>query len=403
MPLSRLLTPTLRRQIGRFGPQMGRRRWIDILRAASGAGIGILITTLIVATLPHSEAAGIYLVSSFASTAVLLFVLPNSPLAQPWSALVGMMVSALVPIAVLSVVPPPWADGLAVAGAIMAMMALRALHPPAAGIALLAVLEFEADNPLDFSFALMPVAALTAVLIVFAMLWNRLFGIPYPSRPLLAGQAPGASLPGNRTPLTEDDLDKLLLEFQASANLGAADLARLVAAAEHRGAEALMQHTTVGDIMSANPISVPPEAPLSEIVRKMEATGVKNLTVTDSEGRFLGVVDQTRAMARLASDLEKLRRPFRLRAAPPEAEARALMNPDVRPVSRATPVWTLIERLSAHDARIIPVIEAGRLVGVASRRDLVRLFLEHAPKPESAPPSEPPSETASTPPTAPDP
>lgn len=69
------------------------------------------------------------LVAPLGATAVLVFCVPNSPLAQPWSAVVGNVTSAIVALLVLRFVPAPWATGGAVGAAVVAMMLMRALHP----------------------------------------------------------------------------------------------------------------------------------------------------------------------------------------------------------------------------------------------------------------------------------
>ncbi|KEO61458.1 HPP family protein [Thioclava indica] len=359
---------------------MGRRPGVDILRGAIGAGLAIFFVTFIVTLLPHSRQANIYLVSSFASTAVLLFVLPNSPLAQPWASMLGMLISAVVPILVLQIIPPPYADGLAVAAAIATMMAARALHPPAAGIALLVVLEHEAGIHLGLGFAVFPIATLTGVLIVFAMIYNRFFGISYPTRPLSSNAARDIGTRGPARTLSQRDLADLLVEFNHSANLAPADLARLLAAAEHRAAEALLAETLVRDVMTHNPVSVTPEAPLSEIVSKMTTLNVHTLPVVDSLGYYLGLVDQHDALDELFKEFDLLRRPFRFRAAPPEAEARAILHTDMQTVEGDTPVGTLLERLARREARVVPVTEAGHLTGILTRTDIMALLLKHSPE-----------------------
>lgn len=369
----------LRRQLRRFGPSMGRRPTVDILRGAIGAGLAILLVTVIVRTLPHSREAGIHLVSSFASTALLLFVLPNSPLAQPWSSMMGMIISAVVPIAVLKLIPPPYADGLAVTAAIVAMMAARALHPPAAGIALLAVLEYENGHQLGFDFAIFPIGAMTAILVLFAIGYNRLFGIPYPTRPLARDPPHPAHARRPARTLSQRDLSNLLVAFNQSANMAPADLARLMEAAGHRAAGALLADTRVRDLMTRNPATVGPEAPLTEIVRKMTQCNLHTLPVVDSEGSYLGVVDQHDALAELFREFDLLRRPFRLRTTPPEAEVRTIFHTDIETVDGDTPIGALLERLADREARVVPVTEGHRLVGILTRTDIVALLLDHAP------------------------
>ncbi|HEY0276542.1 MAG TPA: HPP family protein [Paenirhodobacter sp.] len=368
----------------RFGPQMGRRPVVDIVRSALGAGVAILLCAMALRLLPHARETGLFLVSGFAAMTVLLFVLPNSPLAQPWSAMVGMMVSTTVAITVLKLVPAPYADGIAVTLAIAAMMAVRALHPPAAGMALYCALEFEAGRPLGYEFLLFPVGVVTLALIAVAVVWNGAFGIRYPARP--ATPATGAPRNAPRQRLPDTDLAALLVDFDQSANVGAADLGRMIDAAQQRAAHALLIGTRVADIMTTAPATVSPETPLTDIVRKMVAFGVKSLPVTDNEGHFLGLVDERHTMARLARELVTARRRgFGLRTAPPEPEARILMGHEITPVTPEDPVGALLHRLSDHRARAIPVTRAGKLVGIVSRTDLVALLLSHAPVEIAAP------------------
>ncbi|HEY0214395.1 MAG TPA: HPP family protein [Paenirhodobacter sp.] len=366
-----------RNVLRRFGPQMGRRRAVDIVRSAVGAGIAILLCALSLRMLPHARETGLFLVSGFAAMSVLLFVLPNSPLAQPWSALVGMMVSTTVALTVLKLVPAPYADGIAVTLAIAAMMAVRALHPPAAGMALYCALEFEAGRPLGYEFLLFPTGVMTVALIVLAMLWNTAFGIRYPVRAVVSPPQTPRSHPRQR--LSDAELAVLLADFNQSANVGATDLGRMIDAAQQRSAHALLIGTRVSDIMTPAPATVAPEASLTEIARKMIVLGVKSLPVTDSEGHLLGLVDERHLMARLTREMGAQRRGLGLRAAPPEPEARALMGTEFNPVQPEDPVSDLLARLSDHRALAIPVTRAGKLVGIVSRTDLVALLLSHAP------------------------
>lgn len=64
------------------------------IRASAGAMFGLLITGLISYTVLGSHSAS--LIAPMGASAVLLFCLPASPLAQPWSIVAGNMVSALI-------------------------------------------------------------------------------------------------------------------------------------------------------------------------------------------------------------------------------------------------------------------------------------------------------------------
>lgn len=151
-------------------------------RAGIGALLGIGLCVLAITFLDALGIPGLFLVAPLGATAVLVFCVPNSPLAQPWSAVTGHVISALVALFVVSVVPAPWAAGVAVGGAIAAMMLIRALHPPGGAVALLIALDPASPTETGPLFALLPVGLTTAILVIAAIGYNRLTGRVYPFR-----------------------------------------------------------------------------------------------------------------------------------------------------------------------------------------------------------------------------
>ncbi|UFH51096.1 HPP family protein [Pseudomonas sp. KNUC1026] len=110
------------------------------LRASIGAALGILLAALGAAWWSQGLAAhtspllALVLVAPLGASAVLVFALPSSPLAQPWSVIGGNTLSALVGIACSRWVPDATvAAAMAVGLAIAVMMALRCLHPRGRG------------------------------------------------------------------------------------------------------------------------------------------------------------------------------------------------------------------------------------------------------------------------------
>ena len=90
----------------------------DRMIACIGALFGIAVTAL-VCRVTASDVTLPYLVAPIGASAVLLFAVPASPLAQPWSIVGGNTVSALIGIAMAKLVTDPaLAAGLAVALAI---------------------------------------------------------------------------------------------------------------------------------------------------------------------------------------------------------------------------------------------------------------------------------------------
>ena len=109
-----------------FAPAMGGPKAVDLVRAGIGAGLGLLLAGLAL------QGLGIgWLIAPFGASAVLVYAVPNSPLAQPWSVVMGNALSALVALAVITALPhADWAVPLAVGLAIATMLATRA-RPPA--------------------------------------------------------------------------------------------------------------------------------------------------------------------------------------------------------------------------------------------------------------------------------
>ena len=78
------------------------------------------------------------LIAPMGASAILLFAVPASPLAQPWPVIGGHMVAALVGVTIAHLVGTPMlAAPLAVALSFGAMTIFRCVHPPSGAIALI--------------------------------------------------------------------------------------------------------------------------------------------------------------------------------------------------------------------------------------------------------------------------
>ena len=125
------------------------------------------------------------------ASAVLLFAVPASPLAQPWSIMGGNTVSALVGVScALLLGPTGLAAGLAGVLAIAFMFSLRCLHPPGGAVAMTAVLGGSAVTHLGYQFAFWPVALNSALMLLAALLFNRLARRRYPHHRVVGWASP---------------------------------------------------------------------------------------------------------------------------------------------------------------------------------------------------------------------
>ncbi|MDB5258313.1 MAG: hypothetical protein JWM14_3008 [Chitinophagaceae bacterium] len=131
----------------------------------------------------------LFLIGSFGASAVLIYGVTNSPLAQPRNLIGGHVVSAIVGVSIYKVcyfLPPDlmWLSAaLAVSLAIVAMQMTKTLHPPGGATALIANIGSEKIKSLGYWYVITPV--LTGVLIMFAvaMIVNNIpEGRSYPAK-----------------------------------------------------------------------------------------------------------------------------------------------------------------------------------------------------------------------------
>jgi CBS domain-containing membrane protein len=121
-----------------------------------------------------------WLMASLGASALLVFALPQSPLAQPWAVIAGNTLSALVGISCANLIPfPIWAMAIAASISILGMFMLRCLHPPAAAVALIAVL----GHVLHYRYSIFPVMVDSILLVVAGGIYAKLTGKNYPNHP----------------------------------------------------------------------------------------------------------------------------------------------------------------------------------------------------------------------------
>ena len=375
--MSRLPSP-IRRALRSLGP-VATVPLTESGRAALGAMLGIGIA----AFLASAAADGLFLrhfvlMAPFGATATLIFAAPNSPLAQPWPVFVGTLVSALVAVAVSMAVPQTVvAAPLAVALAIFVMALCRATHPPGGAVALMVPLAGPAHA--DPAWPFLPLAVGTLLLIGIGVLFARATGRRYPFRHVGDANAVGTGDPDpvERTGLSEDELAGILVRYRQSLNLGVEDLARLIAAAEVEAAGNRIGAGTVASIMSRDLVTVAPDTPLDEIAGLFVRHGFTSLPVVDPNGLFRGVIFQLHLIARQAAAPQR-RRP--LAPAPDRALARDIMDATPVTAAPATPVAALLVPLAISGTDAVPILDAGRLVGIVTQTDLIAALARHVPE-----------------------
>jgi CBS domain-containing membrane protein len=156
-------------------------KWAERLRAVTGAFLGLLTVFVIAKYLGELSGVNEWLMASLGASALLVFALPGSPMAQPWAVIAGNTVSALIGISCFHLVGEPLlALPLAAALSILGMFILRCLHPPAAAVSLIVVLGQIAN----YRYALFPVMVDSVLLVLAGAAYSNLTGKPYPNKPV---------------------------------------------------------------------------------------------------------------------------------------------------------------------------------------------------------------------------
>jgi CBS domain-containing membrane protein len=206
-----------------FGQDQAQVAWPERIRATIGAFIGLICTVALGKFVGEWVGVNEWLMASLGASALLIFVTPSSPMAQPWAVIAGNVLSALVGISCSLLIPNPYiAIPVAASSAIMGMFLLRCLHPPAAAVALIAVL----GHITSYRYALFPVMIDSVTLCLLAVIYNSATGKRYPTRP-----APivieSAQEKRSREEI-EKNLDVLLAEYQEVVDIDRAELIHII-------------------------------------------------------------------------------------------------------------------------------------------------------------------------------
>jgi len=350
-------------------------------RAVAGAALGLLFAAVFSRALAASGQASAWLVAPLGASAVLVFGLPASPLAQPWAVLAGNTVSALVGIACANLLPDPAvAACAAVALSIALMLRLHCLHPPGGAAALLMVVT----HTTRFQFALFPVLLNSVLLVLVGILYNSFTGRPYPRAP---AAAPGLRPVAGRR-FTEADLDVALAHYNQVVDISRADLQELLEHAEMAATRRKLGALSCQDVMSDAPVAVQFGTPLREAWDTMRARRIKALPIVDRAGRLVGIVTLA-DFVRLADAGPGEGLGGRLRAVlrasglthgeRPEVVGQ-VMTRSVRVASADRPLADLLPVFAEDGHHHIPIVDGERrLVGMITQTDLVRALYRQAP------------------------
>ena len=221
--------------IGFFFPRQVTVSHREKLFSALGAFAVIMVVALVSHHFLGPEHLP-FLAASMGASTVLVLASPHSPFSQPWPLIGGHFVAALIGITCAALVPDLYiAASLAVSLPVLAMFYLRCIHPPGGGTALLVVIGGSKITGLGYLFAFTPVLLNSVLLLLVALLVNRLIpGRHYPYNLSLPKTQTAKDTGKEKLGFSHQDLLDALDDIDGYIDVTGADLERIyVLATEH--------------------------------------------------------------------------------------------------------------------------------------------------------------------------
>jgi CBS domain-containing membrane protein len=367
-----------------FTPKSLSINYTERFRASIGAFIGIVFTSLTTYLIDGDSGSIPLLIAPMGASAVLLFAVPSSPLAQPWSIIGGNMLAAFIGITSAMWISNTFlAASVAVSVSIFLMFNLRCLHPPAGAVALITVLGGNAVLAQGYSFVFVPVGINSLLLLIAAIIYNNLTKRPYPHWAAKDTEAHATKdmPPEKRFGFTADDLNEVLKTHNQVFDVSRDDLETLFHQTEMQAYRRRTGEITCAQIMSKDTVCVEFGTELEEAWALLRKHHIKALPVVDRGNHVIGIVTQINFLE--SANLEvyegfetKLRRFIQRTAShyseKPEVVGQIMTSPAVTAEANMhiVELIPLMSRPRVHHH--IPVVDENRkLVGIVTQSDLV--------------------------------
>ncbi|MGF6964631.1 CBS domain-containing membrane protein [Paraburkholderia sp. WC7.3g] len=353
-------------------------KWHERARSCVGALLGISFTGGLMYLLLGPAANIPLLVAPMGASAVLLFAVPASPLAQPWSIIGGNLVSATVGVTCAMLIgDPTLAAALAVALSISGMFALRCVHPPSGAVALTAVLGGPVVHALGYRFVLEPIAIQSAALLFAALVYHAATGHRYPHAGRQDRATPSqAADEAARVGFTRDDVKAVLGRRDEMLDIDTDDLYSLLRETQLQAFSRSFNELRCEDVMSRHVVSVSAGTRAAAAWQLFRRHNVKALPVVDAARKLLGIVTRADFVDRrsfgslgpILNYFDGWLRGDALRT----SDVGSVMTTDVCTVAATAPITELVPMFANFGHHHIPVLDrAGRVVGMITQVDLI--------------------------------
>ena len=336
----------------------------DRLLCGIGALLGLAISSLISWYVLGDFNA--WYIAPMGASSVLLFAVPASPLAQPWNMVVGNTIAGIIGVTcAMFISNSTEAFSVAVALAIFLMMTTDSLHPPSGAVAITAVLGGESIHQLGYYFIFYPVLLNSILLLVIAIIFNRLLGKQYPQVAQINTRTKDPT-PTQKVTIQPQDIQDVLEEQTELLDISEYDLQKIILEAQAKANARIVSEFLCQDIMSKDVISLYEQDDIHQALDKFKHINLMSLPVVNTEHELVGTLA-------LYDVVEWFKR-----AADPRASwehlVKQIMDRKVVTVQPTQPIQDLVPYFVERSFNYIPVVEQQKLVGIISRADMIAVM-----------------------------
>ncbi len=113
---------------------------------------------------------------------------------------------------------------------------------------------------------------------------------------------------------------------------------------------------TISEVMTTDVVTISPGLPVEEVAHELRAHGFGGLPVVDENGILIGIVSEFDVISKRGRTADEI------------------MTRSVISVGDETSADQVTALMGVHGIRRVPVVRDGKLVGIVTRSDLLRLY-----------------------------
>lgn len=333
----------------------------DRLLCGIGALLGLALSSLISWWVLGDINA--WYIAPMGASSVLLFAVPASPLAQPWNMVVGNSIAGIIGVTCAMYIPNlTEAFSVAVGLSIVLMMTTDSLHPPSGAVAITAVLGGEAVHQLGYNFIFYPVLLNSLLLLMIAIVFNRLLGKQYPQVAQI-NQRSKDPTPTQKVTIQPQDIQATLDQQTELLDISEYDLQKIILAAQEKANARGVSQFKCHDIMTKDVISLNENDDIHSALDKFKHMNLMSLPVIDDQHQLVGTLA-------LYEVVEWFKRATDLRTTW-QRQVKDIMVRQVVTVKAEQPIQDLVPYFVERSFNYIPVVEKQKMVGIISRADMI--------------------------------